>query len=225
MPEAVRDVRALRTHVWQDRCLAAVLRSHGAMGALQRLVPEVGPEGGQAMSEKQLGLFGDSNRTSCLRCGRACRIAPIANSQARMLKRGDTPKGLCVNCAVHDQLRHLYPANLILARSGPQALLLPHIQQQFFNICKLAGTDAAFDEIDWGAIGANWDLPFPTKLKRTATNPVSEEELAGSRLEGEQRRAGTYKEPLTEEDYQAQRQVAISNFLDVVRKEKPDEGA
>jgi len=91
-----------------------------------------------------------------------------------MLKKADVPKGLCVNCAVHDQLRHLYPANLILARSGPKGLVLPQLQQQFFEICQLAGTDARFEEIDWNAVIANWDLPFPTKLKSTATNPVTQ---------------------------------------------------
>jgi hypothetical protein len=105
-----------------------------------------------------------------------------------MLKRSAKPKGLCVNCAVHDQLRHLYPANLILARSGPKGLALPHIQRQFFEICRMAGTDARFEEIDWAAIAAHWDLPFPTRLKSTATNPVTEEELAMERMEGEQRR-------------------------------------
>jgi hypothetical protein len=107
-----------------------------------------------------------------------------------MLKRGDKPKGLCINCAVHDQFRNLYPANLLLARSGPQALALPHIQRQFFNICRMAGTDARFEEIDWSAIIGNWELPFPTKLKPTAANPVTQEELDRVREESRSIRKG-----------------------------------
>lgn len=120
----------------------------------------------------------------CGRCGRPCKVNPVAGSQAKMLKRSAAPRGLCVNCAVHDQLRHLYPANLLLARSGPKGLALPQIQRQFFTLCKMAGTDAKFEEIDWQAVIANWDLPFLTKLKRTATNPVTQEELDRERAEG-----------------------------------------
>lgn len=166
----------------------------------------------------QLTFASVAGDCSCKRCGRPCKVDPIANSKARLLKRPAQPEGLCINCAVHDTLRNLYPANLILARSGPQGLTLPHIQRQFFAICQMAGTDASFEEIDWQAIVANWGLPFPSKIKRTATNPVSEEELAMARLEGEQRWAGIYKEPLTEEEYEAQRKTAVDKFIRVARK-------
>jgi len=161
--------------------------------------------------------FAFAHETKCLRCGAGCRIDPVVGSKARMLKRADQ-KGLCVNCAVHDILRHLYPANLILARSGPQGLASPHIQRQFFEMCRVGGTDAKFEEIDWHAIIANWELPFPTTMKRTATNPVTEEDIAMAQREGEQRRAGTWQEPQTEEEYQAQRQSAIDHVLKAARK-------
>jgi len=141
-----------------------------------------------------------------------------------MMKKAAVPKGLCINCAVHDALRHIYPVNLILARSGPKGLALPHIQRQFYTIAKMAGTDAAFEEIDWQAVIDNWDLPFPSKLRRFERNPVTEEELAMARLEGEQRRAGTYKEPMTEEEYEAQRQAAIDEFPSVARVEDQPQG-
>jgi hypothetical protein len=153
----------------------------------------------------------------CGRCGRPYKVNPVPGSQATMLKCADRPKGLCINCAVHNELRHLYPANLILARSGPKALVVPDMQQEFFEICRHAGTDARFEEIDWQAIIANWELPFSTRLKRTATNPVTEEELVMERMEGEQRRAGTWKEPETEEEYQARRQAAEDEFIKCMR--------
>ena len=114
---------------------------------------------------------------TCSRCGVAVKVAPVPGSKARMLRKAATPKGLCINCATQDELRHLYPANLILARSGPQCLALPHIQQQFEAILRSAGTDASPGEIDWAKVAANWDLPFQHKLKRTARNPVTQAEL------------------------------------------------
>ncbi len=113
----------------------------------------------------------------CRRCGASCKVDPKPNSQARMLKRSAKPKGLCVNCAVQNELRHLYPANLLLARSGPSCLALLHIQEQFAGILKLAGSDAEPDEIDWDVIIENWELPFSHKVKPSATNPVTQEEL------------------------------------------------
>jgi hypothetical protein len=94
-----------------------------------------------------------------------------------MLKKGDGPKGLCINCAAHDVLRNLYPPNLLLARSGPKGLALPHVQKQFEAILQCAGTDAKPGEINWDIVIANWKLPFPHKIKRTSTNPVSQDEL------------------------------------------------
>jgi hypothetical protein len=137
------------------------------------------------MRKKQMTLAfaGTQGTYPCGRCGRACKVNPVPGSKATMLKRSDRPD-LCVNCAVHDQLRNLYPANLMLARSGPKGLALPHIQQLFFGICQMAGTDARFEEIDWPAIIANWDLPFPTPVKPTARNPVTQEELDRERGEG-----------------------------------------
>jgi hypothetical protein len=47
----------------------------------------------------------------------------------------------------------------------------------FFDILKSAGTDAEPHEINWSAVIENWDLPFPTKLKPSPMNPVTQEEL------------------------------------------------
>ncbi len=94
-----------------------------------------------------------------------------------MLRRSREPKGLCVNCAVHDWLRNTYPVNLILAGSKPELLRFEHIQQQFTDIMRVGGADANPDEIDWEAIIANWDLPFKNKVKGTAMNPASQDVL------------------------------------------------
>lgn len=122
----------------------------------------------------KLNLF---NRAVCERCGALCIIDPVEGSKAKILKRSSKHKGLCIGCAVHDTLRHLYPANLILARSGPKAFMLPEMQRMFYDIVQSASTDAAYEEIDWMAMIRNWELPFPTKLKRFAQNPVTQKEL------------------------------------------------
>ncbi len=113
----------------------------------------------------------------CIRCGIRCRVDSPGNPNAKMLRRSKQPKGLCVNCAVHDFLRNTYPANMLLAESGPKALALPHIQEQFAGIMRAGFSDAVPDEIDWDLIIENWDLPFPNKMKKSNTNPCSQLEL------------------------------------------------
>lgn len=125
----------------------------------------------------QFNLFETGQKCHCSRCGANCKVDPIVNSKARMVKRSDVPKSLCINCAVHDTLRNLYPANLLLASSGPRCLALHHIQEQFAGILKSANSDAMPGEIDWQAVIDNWSLPFPTKLKRSPTNPCSQADL------------------------------------------------
>ncbi len=158
--------------------------------------------------QRQLGLAAVGGDGLCGRCGAPCAVTPVPGSQAKMLKRSSTPKGLCINCAVHDQLRHLYPANLMLERSKGQGLSLPHIQKMFFGLCQMAGTDAQLEEINWPAIVANWDLPFPHKLRSTAMNPVRQEDMDEAAKEGRQRRSGEWKAPLTPQEQRAKDQAA-----------------
>ncbi|HEB31334.1 MAG TPA: hypothetical protein ENI15_10735 [Spirochaetes bacterium] len=94
-----------------------------------------------------------------------------------MLRRSKVPKGLCVNCAIHDWLRNTYPCNILLAQSGPKALIHPHVQEQFVEIMRIGMADAVPDEIDWALIMENWDLPFGHKIKTSSTNPVSQLEF------------------------------------------------
>jgi hypothetical protein len=129
----------------------------------------------------QLKLFETGQtvqKCHCGRCGALCKVDPVAGSKAKMLKHSKQPKGLCVNCAVHDFLRNTYPVNMLLAQAGPRGLALTHIQEQFAGIMKSAGSDAMPDEIDWQAIIDNWDLPFANKVKSSPMNPMNEEDLA-----------------------------------------------
>lgn len=178
-----------------------------------------------AKPQKQLMFAAIGGACACGRCGAPCQVNPVPGSKAKWLKAADKPQGLCINCAVHDHVRRLYPTNLILAQSAGRTLLDPGAQRLFWDLAVMHGVDAKFEDVDWGAIVAKWDLPFPSKLRRSAQNPVTEEELAMARLEGEQRRAGTYKEPMTEEEYQAQRQAAIDEFLGVMHKESHEDSS
>jgi len=139
-----------------------------------------------------------------------------------MLKRGKDAKGLCINCAAHDWLRNTYPVNLLLARSGPKGLALPHIQEQFAGLMKMANSDARADEINWQRIIDNWELPFPNKVKRTAENPADQEELDREaerhrrQIEGEQKEL---KDPAKRE---REKEEAVRNFLKAVGSPNAD---
>jgi len=124
--------------------------------------------------DEQLNMFVD---TRCLRCGVRVKVSGRGNPKAKMLRRSNEPKGLCVNCAVHDWLRNTYPVNILLAQSGPKALVHPHIREQFAGIMRTGMADAMPDEINWDLVIENWDLPFPHKVKPSAMNPCSQKEL------------------------------------------------
>ena len=167
------------------------------------------------------------SQCNCQRCGAKCKVDPKAGSQAKMLRRNKVPEGLCVNCAVHDTLRNLYPANLLLASSGPRCLAFPHIQEQFAGILKSANSDAKPDEINWEIIIENWDLPFPAKLKRSATNPVDQEELdrqPEERIKREARLREPYKtDKQIEEEHDKKLNDIINNeLLPLLRKQHED---
>ena len=122
-------------------------------------------------------LFDGDGWANCERCRTQLKVDAKRNSNAKMLRRSKEPKGICVNCAVHDWLRNTYPPNMLLAQSGPNVLLYTHIQEQFAELMKVGFADANPDEIDWQRIVDNWDLPFPTKLKTSGMNPCSQQDL------------------------------------------------
>lgn len=168
-------------------------------------------------------LFETGATTACKRCELRCQINPVPGSKATMLKRSKTT-GLCINGAVHDHLRHIYPANLLLARSGPKSLVLPHVQKQFFGLCRLAGTDARFEEIDWQRIIDNWELPFSTKLQSTAANPVTQEELDREREQGRAAMRDGWKPPLSEQEQRAKERAELDHAMLNVRNLLNPEG-
>lgn len=169
-----------------------------------------------------------TQKCQCPRCGAKLKVDPLAGSKAKMIKRSKTTKGLCINCAVHDWLRNTYPVNLLLAKSGPRGLALPHMQEQFAGIMKSQFSDAMPDEIDWQAIIYNWDLPFPTKLKSSPMNPVDQAELdryPEEEKKREKRRLERMKDPRSDEEIvDAKIKEAETLILDVFRKRnKTDE--
>ncbi len=122
-------------------------------------------------------LFDGAGSTNCERCGAQLKVDAVPGSKAKMLRRSKVPKGFCINCAVHNFLRNTYPPNMQLAESGPEILLIRHIQDVFVGIMKAGFADANPDEIDWQRIVDNWELPFLKKVKPSASNPCSQEEL------------------------------------------------
>jgi hypothetical protein len=153
------------------------------------------------------------SQCNCQRCGVKCKVDPIPGSKSKMLKRGSEPKGLCINCAAHNWLRNTYPVSLLLASSGPRCLALPHIQEQFSGILKSANSDARPDEIDWNLVIENWDLPFPTKLKRTAMNPVDQDELDREPEERKKREARLREPYKTPEQIEKEYNKKLNNFF------------
>ncbi|HUS74318.1 MAG TPA: hypothetical protein VMY06_14755 [Sedimentisphaerales bacterium] len=174
----------------------------------------------------QPNLFEMELECCCPRCGVRCKVDPLAGSKAKMLKRGESPKGLCVNCAVHDFLRNTYPVNLILALSGPKSLAFPHIQELFARIMRSRCSDAVPDEIGWQAIIDNWDLPFPHKLKRSVINPVDQAELDRAPQEEIRRRKfidERLKDPRSEEEISDDNyKKAEALLLNAMRKRDED---
>ena len=125
----------------------------------------------------QKTLFDKAGSANCERCGAQLKVDAVPGSKAKILRRSKVAKGLCVNCAVHDFLRHTYPPNIQLADSGPKILLYPMIQEMFADLMQAGLSDATPDEIDWDRIVENWYLPFPTKLKTSGMNQCSQQEL------------------------------------------------
>ena len=145
---------------------------------------------------KKFGLkaVGGGKETYCIRCKARCTVAGPGKADAKMLRYSKTPQGLCVNCAAHDWLRNTYPVNMMLAKSGPAALAHVHIRAQFAEIMRVGNADADPNEINWNLLTENWDLPFPHKIKPSATNPCSQREL-DEITEGKRKGFGEFEPP------------------------------
>jgi len=82
----------------------------------------------------------------------------------RPLTCGNTPKGLCANCAVTRWLKETPPLCDMLTDEGrwridggPSAFLLPHVQRQFESLMRVGNCPVAPTEIDWPTIVVNWN--------------------------------------------------------------------
>jgi hypothetical protein len=103
----------------------------------------------------------DPSICHCQRCGARCQVTGPGNPNAKMLRRSKVPKGLCVNCALHDWLRHTYPVNTLLEDGGARLLNYEHVRQLIYEIMKHQLADACLAEINWNLLSENWELPWP----------------------------------------------------------------
>jgi hypothetical protein len=115
-------------------------------------------------------------QAKCGRCFVPLQVKPKPGSKAQMLRLAKAPKGYCINCAVHDWIRHTYPINMQI-EANPKLLLVPHIQQMYAEIMRHQRADAMPDEINWEWIVEHWDWPFDKPTKRTNTNPCNDADI------------------------------------------------
>lgn len=103
---------------------------------------------------------------ACQRCTRPLHHAPLPETGARLLRRAQTPDGLCATCAVRAWLA-TSPLARQLTETGPQAMLLPHVQAGFGRLMQAGLAEMAPAEIDWERLVAEWDLPLPPATRRS----------------------------------------------------------
>jgi len=99
---------------------------------------------------------------NCRRCGRPLRPG-TPDSKARAIRRC-AGKGLCPDCVLTLFLVAIEPIRQTLqVQGGPEALRLPHIQEQMAAVLKFTQLTPA--EIDWERVIANWELPWSKREK------------------------------------------------------------
>lgn len=98
------------------------------------------------------------NIKNCPRCGKQCVAEKTGNQQARPVRKSDN--GMCLECAVTSVFLSLPSAGMF----PKEAMLLPHIQEQFASVLRVGQADAEADDLDWQRVVDNWDLPFPRKF-------------------------------------------------------------
>ena len=94
----------------------------------------------------------------CKRCGTPCAVAEMRNEDARFLRHAKVPEGYCPSCAVAEWLFVMGLRESSIP--NPEALRLPHVQEQMAVILKGARADMVPAEIDWEHVIAHWNLPF-----------------------------------------------------------------
>lgn len=97
-----------------------------------------------------------SKSVFCQRCGDRCLAEPTSKSNARPFRKAS--RGLCAPCAVctffHDEdggVGFALPPNF-----DPEALRLPHIQEQFARALVVGGSELTMGEIDWDEVIRKW---------------------------------------------------------------------
>ena len=110
------------------------------------------------------------NTAPCARCGALCRVTGKKPTEEARIARYATQEtinngtAMCIACVLSDWLQ-----------SGPLAEMItieklrdPRVQQRTIDLYndKHGHNDGNATEINWDALIANWDLPFPKAKRR-----------------------------------------------------------
>jgi hypothetical protein len=94
----------------------------------------------------------------CDRCGVPCAVEASDNPDARLLKRANVPRGVCASCAATNFIKSTPALLWGIEKNGPEALLIPMIQQQFAAMLAAGNSDSDGSEINWQRVVDNWGL-------------------------------------------------------------------
>jgi len=99
------------------------------------------------------------------RASRVCLAEASQILNSRPFRKG--LRGLCANCAVtaffKDSDGEQGVGFALSADFDPQCLLYPHIQAQFQRILAIGQSELRYEQVDWGIVLSNWDLPIGRK--------------------------------------------------------------
>ncbi len=123
--------------------------------------------------------------TKCERCGQLIALAAERrNEDSHPFRLAKIPQGVCANCVMTQFLYNTYPINMQIDEAGPELLLRPGIREACLSSGLLVHSDLNIDEVDWGQVVANWDLPV--KIQKNGMNPyrMGESPAAAARKAG-----------------------------------------
>lgn len=108
--------------------------------------------------------------TSCTRCGAPLQFTgKPPGEDARLLKRAETPAGICASCAMSLWLQYDPMADslrAVIAAKGTGILLDRRSVDQMANVLAAGVADAKPQEVDWVSVVINRDRPFSIKTAR-----------------------------------------------------------
>ena len=110
----------------------------------------------------QLQMF---NTAPCDRCGFPCQVEGPGNPDARLIRRSQSPDGLCVALATTSILQGIETLRDGINKNGVKILLRNDVQEMFASVMEAGNADVKPEEIDWRRVIAQWDLPFPKTRK------------------------------------------------------------